>query len=98
MKVTLAVLADAANQTDNGKLNILGLFQTIFTSSVPVQNPQMYLVLVLKASPGEKGSTARLKLVLIDADGAPVFATTDYPIPVPDTPLVYSPVLNLIFS
>ena len=98
MKVTLAVLADAANRSDTGKLNLLGLFQTIYAASIPAIHPQMYLVLVFKASPGEKGSTQKIKLVLSDEDGGIILASPDYSIVVPDDPDVRSPDLNMIIN
>jgi hypothetical protein len=98
MKATLAVLADAANRSDNGKLNLLGLFQTIYAASTPAIHSQMYLVLVFKASPGEKGSTQKIKLVLSDEDGGIILASPDYPITVPDDPDVRSPDMNMIIN
>lgn len=69
MELSLAALADAANISNFGKLNVLGIFQAIYTHEVPLQHPVMHLVLVFRMSAGEKGSPITIKVVLTDADG-----------------------------
>src|SRR5688572_1005154 len=69
MEITLAVLADAANRSTEGKLNILGAFGNLYATGYPTGHPLMQLVLRMQASPGEVGQTKELKIVLIDADG-----------------------------
>ena len=49
MRVPLAVLADYANVTTDGKLNIMGIFNRIFASALPVVHPQMRLVMRFQA-------------------------------------------------
>jgi hypothetical protein len=71
MQVNLAVLCDAANVSSEGKLNILGEFDSIQAASFPLVYPTMVLVVRLEAHPTEIGEH-RLKLQLIDADGADV--------------------------
>src|SRR5215217_3944288 len=44
MEVKLAVLADYANVSQDGKLNIMGIFQEINAPSLPFPLPQMFLV------------------------------------------------------
>ena len=55
MDVTLAVLADHANVSDQGKLNILGIFDRILASNFPAVHPQLHPVLRFSASPAERG-------------------------------------------
>src|SRR5262245_28017764 len=57
MQVRLALLADAANVSREGKLNILGVFVTIFAAQFPTVHPQMQLVLRFTAAPGEAGTS-----------------------------------------
>jgi hypothetical protein len=71
VQVNLAVLCDAANVSREGKLNILGEFDSIHASSFPLTYPTMVLVVRLEAHPTETGDH-RLKLQLLDADGADV--------------------------
>jgi len=71
MQARLAVLADAANLTPEGKLNILGEFNLIWAASVPLTWSRMFLVLKLESDPGE-ASEQRIKIRLIDSDAKPV--------------------------
>lgn len=69
MQITLAVLADAANLSREGKLNILGVFDAIYAPKFPVVHPQLQVVLRLAAGVDEAAGRKRLELQLIDADG-----------------------------
>lgn len=69
MDVKLAVLADYANVSQDGKLNIMGIFQEINASALPFPLPQMFLVLTFEAGPAEFGSQKQLRIVLVDDDG-----------------------------
>ena len=71
MQVNLLVLCDAANVSREGKLNILGEFDSIHASAFPLTYPTMVLVLRMEAHPTESGDH-RLKLRLLDADGQDV--------------------------
>jgi hypothetical protein len=68
VQVVLAVLADAANVTADGKLNILGEFNGIFAKSLPVVWPKMFLVLRLDSTPGE-GPAHKLVIRVMNEDG-----------------------------
>lgn len=74
MEVTVAVLADYANVSKDGKLNIMGIFQEINASELPFQLPQMYLVLSFTAGPAEFGSVRDVRVVLLHSDGQEVFS------------------------
>jgi hypothetical protein len=69
MQITLAVLADAANLSREGKLNILGVFDAIYAPKFPVVHPKLQVVLRLAAGVGETAGRKHLELHLIDADG-----------------------------
>lgn len=68
MQVPLALLADAANISKEGKLNVLGAFDVINAPSFPTIHPAMVLVLQLAASPAEYGQTKKLVITILDAD------------------------------
>ena len=51
MELTLALLADYANISREGKLNIMGIFEQIFALSFPAVHAQLQLVLRLESSP-----------------------------------------------
>jgi hypothetical protein len=73
MKTRVAVLADCANVTADGKLNIMGVFNVIKAQQAPVAHSQMQLVLSLVADPWEMNSTVPLEIQLVDADGRVLF-------------------------
>jgi hypothetical protein len=55
MEVDLALLADAATIDGSGKLNILGIFDRLSTSSFPTRHPRLSLVLRFSAGINEVG-------------------------------------------
>ncbi len=72
LDVDLAVIADAANVSQEGKLNILGVFDTIWAREFPFRHSAMVFVLRFTADFTEKGSHA-MEVRLMDADGAQLF-------------------------
>ncbi len=72
MDVDLAVVADAANVSQEGKLNILGVFDTIWAREFPFRHPAMVFVLRVRADFTDQGSYD-LQVRLIDADGGQLF-------------------------
>jgi len=68
--VNLAVLADYANVSQDGKLNIMGIFQEVNPPVLPFALPQMYLVISFVAGPAEFGSTKNIRIVLLESDGS----------------------------
>lgn len=73
MQVKLAVLADYANVTSDGKLNILGIFDRINLVQVPAVHPQMHLILRLEAHPAERDRSHMIEIRLHDPEGATIF-------------------------
>jgi len=69
MDVAFALLADAANVSREGKLNILGAFDRIYGTQFPLTWPRMVLVTRFTASPAEFGSEKSLEIITLDADG-----------------------------
>lgn len=68
MDVTLALLADYANVTREGKLNVMGVFSLINAPALPWVHPQMQLVLELEAGPAEWDTQKDIEIKLLDAD------------------------------
>ena len=80
----LATIADYANVTENGKLNIMGIFAQISPPQLPYVLPTMYIVLQLVANLAEVGSTKEIKISLIDEDGAQLLeAVSNAVVPAP---------------
>jgi len=70
--VTLALLADGANVSREGKLNVFGIFDTIFARAFPTTHPQMQLVLRFEADPDE-GGRRDVEVQFVAADGRVLF-------------------------
>jgi hypothetical protein len=87
MRVTLAALADYANVTVDGKLNIMGIFQEINAPTLPFQLAQMFLVVSFSASPSEAPAQKQLNVKLLAEDGAEVVSTQQsLPVQQPNRP------------
>ncbi|MBM3822178.1 MAG: hypothetical protein FJ404_04655 [Verrucomicrobia bacterium] len=71
----LIALCDAAT-VSGGKLNVLGAFDTIQSSTFPVVHPQCALALRLRFSRLEEGRH-RIGICITDADGRPILPPID---------------------
>lgn len=74
MDVTLALLADYANVTREGKLNVMGVFSVINAPTLPWVHPQMQLVLELEADPAEWDTQKEIEIKILDVDARLVLA------------------------
>ena len=74
IKITLALLADGANISREGKLNILGIFDRISTQNLPAMHPQMQLIMTIEADRGDADKEHQLGIDLINADGSKLFS------------------------
>jgi len=85
MNIQVAVLCDAATD-DNGKLNLLGAFDTIYARELPAEHPQCSVALRMTFSSGDEGKH-ELRLNFVDADGRsimPDFPTIPVEVVLPD--------------
>ena len=78
MIIQMAVLCDAATE-DNGKLNVLGAFDTIFTPQLPAVHPQCAIALRLTFSPHDEGERV-MNLHFVDADGRAIMPDINLPV------------------
>lgn len=69
MKQLLFLAADYANITGDGKLNVMGVFNDIYSFNFPARHPSMHLVAKLGAELGEYGQTRSFTVRLLDEDG-----------------------------
>ena len=69
MEVPLAVLADAANVSVEGKLNIFGIFNNISAGNFPALHPHMKLVVAFEADMAEADKVKEVEIKLSDSDG-----------------------------
>lgn len=72
MDITLAVCCDAANVSREGKLNLLGIFNSLHAAEFPCTHPHLALVLRVEARIGEEGIHP-IEIKLADEDGHEVF-------------------------
>jgi hypothetical protein len=56
MYVSFALFADAANLSQEGKLNVLGVFDALQVASLPAVHPRAHLVVHLKGSGTDTGT------------------------------------------
>ncbi|MBN2456550.1 MAG: hypothetical protein JXB29_08480 [Sedimentisphaerales bacterium] len=73
MEVKLACLADYASITREGKLNILGIFDTINAPSFPFALPVFYVVISFEAGAAEFDTEKNVGIALCDEDGNALF-------------------------
>jgi len=73
MQVKLAILADGANLSREGKLNVLGIFDTVFARSFPTTHAQMQLVVRFEATAAEIGTTHTIDVQLLAPAGPALF-------------------------
>ena len=71
MEIQIAVLCDAATDS-NGKLNILGTFDTIYSTQLPVVHPQCSIAIRMTFNKVEEGAH-RVRLNFVDEDGKSVW-------------------------
>ena len=67
MNIQVAVLCDAATE-DNGKLNLLGTFDTIYAPQLPAVHPQCAVALRITFFAADEGQR-QLTINFINADG-----------------------------
>jgi hypothetical protein len=80
VNIQVAVLCDAATD-DNGKLNLLGSFDTIFTPQLPAVHPQCAVALRVTFNPGDEGPH-KFKLNFVNADGHSIMPPIEIPVAV----------------
>lgn len=78
MNIQVAVLCDASTE-DNGKLNLLGSFDTIYAPQMPAVHQQCAVALRVTFQPGDEG-TRKLTLNFINADGRAIMKGIEMPV------------------
>ncbi len=56
MHISFAVFADAANLSQDGKLNVLGIFDALHVSGFPSVHPRVHFVVRVKGSSSDVGT------------------------------------------
>lgn len=69
IKIPLAVIADSANVSREGKLNILGIFQNIAAGIVPATHPLFSLIVTFQGERGDANNEHPIKIQMVSGDG-----------------------------
>jgi hypothetical protein len=97
MKLNLFLAADYANITREGKLNVMGIFNDIYSPAFPARHAAMHLVATLGAELGEPGQTRNFTVKLLDEDGNQIFDLSGQ-IQIPKSEHGRKPQVNLILG
>ena len=76
MKIPMAFLADEANFSADGKLNVLGMFDRISAAELPVVHPRMVFAFRVHAEFGDAGRPLPVRVLLVDDDDEVLFEAT----------------------
>ncbi len=68
MELPVLLLADYANVTRTGKLNVMGVFDRIGATGFPIRHSEMVLVMKFTAGPAEYEAQRKIRVQLLDAD------------------------------
>ena len=69
----MAVLADEANVSQEGKLNLMGIFDRIAAAEFPVVHPKMVYAFRVEADFGDSGRAFPVRVSMEDEDGTALF-------------------------
>lgn len=73
MELLTFLAADYANIAQGGKINVMGIFRTIYAKNFPARHSSMFLVVKFGVELGELGGKRALTIKLLDADGKEIF-------------------------
>lgn len=73
MELQLALVCDHANATDEGKLDVHGIFNDLYAPAFPAIQDQMVLVLAVEWSRSDSGRYL-FRVELVDPDGKPTLS------------------------
>jgi hypothetical protein len=73
MKILMAFLADEANISQDGKLNVLGVFDRISAGTFPVMHPRMVFAFRVYMDAGDSGRGYQVRVRLVDDANEPLF-------------------------
>lgn len=69
MKITLAAIADYASVSAGEKLNVMGVFDTIFARNFPAVHPMLYIAVRLQFGNEDRLKSFDVRMHLEDEDG-----------------------------
>jgi hypothetical protein len=99
--VRMALAADYVNETADGKLNVLGIFDSINSRSFPAVHRELRLIVSLEFTLAECATERELKIDFIDQDGKSVVTMAQsFSVPRPDagsssSVVIYNKIVHL---
>jgi hypothetical protein len=75
MQVSFALFADAANLSQEGKLNVLGVFDALQVGAIPAVHPRAHLVVHLKGTSMDVGPHT-VTLRWLNPEGSELWSST----------------------
>lgn len=75
MRIPVALVADEANVSREGKLNVLGAFDRISVAAFPAVHPKMTFVFQLRAEEGDAARPVPLRVRLVDEEENDLWGT-----------------------
>jgi hypothetical protein len=96
MKVEIFSLCDFASADAGGKLNIIGVFDSIYAKEVPATHGLCALAIRIRFDRIEEG-LKKLKISFVDSDGNPVMPSMEMQIQVQIPPLFQEANVQVVF-
>jgi hypothetical protein len=93
----MAVLADEANVSQEGKLNLMGIFDRIAAAEFPVVHPKMVFAFRVEADFADSGRAFPVYVSMEDEDGTAIFQANGEMVAPPVPPGEFS-TANQIFA
>ena len=93
----MAVLADEANVSQEGKLNLMGIFDRIAAADFPVVHPKLVFAFRVEAEFADSGRVFPVRVSRVDEDGAALFEAAGEMMAPPVAPGEYA-TANQLFS
>jgi hypothetical protein len=97
MKIPMAFLADEANVSQEGKLNVLGIFDRIAASAFPTVHPRMVFAFRVQSDYADSGQPFSVRVRLMDEDGGVLFDASGEMVAPPVQPGEFS-TANQVFT
>ena len=76
MRIPMAFLADEANISQEGKLNVLGIFDRIAAAEFPVVHPRMVFAFRVQAEFADGGRSFPVQVIMVDDQDSLLFEAT----------------------
>ena|SRR5258706_8077741 len=99
MELTLFVVADYANITNDNKINIIGIFNRILAEEFPAAHRSLYLVAQLAASSAEANLSFTLEVQMVGKDDQKIFSlsnTTVVPESTDGSPIALNVIIQIV--